>query len=188
MRYTSGGEITWQTWDPTTLTLGIITVAITAVAIYTDVRWGKIFNALTVPVVLAGLVLNFVWGGTAGLARSAEGIGLGLALFLVSALFGRLLGGGDVKLLMAMGALQGPHFLMWTLFYMALAGAALAIGVAVYHGVLGQRLRFLVASCYLRMAQGVPMEMNEAAGGPRLPYAIAIGVGSMAAFLFLRGS
>ena len=176
-----------MTMDTATLTLVSITIAITVVAIYTDIRWGKIFNVLTVPVVVVGLVLNFVWGGSAGLVRSAEGIGLGLALFLVSALFGRLLGGGDVKLLMAIGALQGPYFLMWTLFYMALAGAALAIGVALYHGVLGQRLRYLAASCYLRMAQGVPMEMNEASGGPRLPYAIAIGMGSMAAFLFLRG-
>lgn len=118
---------------------------------------------------------------------SAQGVGVGLVLFLVSALFGRLLGGGDVKLLMAIGALQGPHFLMWTLFYMALAGAVLAIAVALYHGILGQRVRALAASCYLRVAQGMPMEMNEAGGGPRLPYAIAIGVGSLVAFVFAHG-
>jgi hypothetical protein len=48
-------------------------------------------------------------------------------------------------------------------------------------------VRALAASCYLRVAQGMPMEMNEAGGGPRLPYAIAIGVGSLVAFVFAHG-
>ncbi|NLO74589.1 MAG: prepilin peptidase [candidate division WS1 bacterium] len=176
-----------MTLDAATLILGLVTIVITGVAIYTDIRWGKIYNFLTMPALGLGLVLNFALRGEEGLMLSAQGVGVGLVLFLVSALFGRLLGGGDVKLLMAIGALQGPHFLMWTLFYMALAGAVLAIAVALYHGILGQRVRALAASCYLRVAQGMPMEMNEAGGGPRLPYAIAIGVGSLVAFVFAHG-
>jgi hypothetical protein len=52
--------------------------------------------------------------------------------------------------------------------------------------VLGKRLRYLGASLYLRINQGVPMEMNEAAGSPRLPYAIAIGLGSVVALCALH--
>jgi prepilin peptidase CpaA len=164
-----------------------LTILLVGIAIYTDVRWGKIFNRLTLPAVGVGLLVNGLWQGTDGLLRSGEGILLGLALFLVSALFGRLLGGGDVKLLIAIGALQGPHFLTWTLFYMALAGAVLAIAVGLYHGILGQRLKALIASGYLRMAQGVPMEMNESGGAARLPYAIAIGLGSVTTLILMRG-
>jgi prepilin peptidase CpaA len=167
--------------------LAVITIVITAISVYTDIRWGKIFNAFTLPALGLGLVINGVARGTGGLWLSGEGLLLGFGLFVVSAVFGRLLGGGDVKLLMAIGALQGPHFLMFTLLYMALTGAALAIAVGLYHGILGQRLRALAASCYLRAAQGVPMEMNETGGGPRLPYAIAIGVGSLTTLVLTRG-
>ncbi|HEY3396530.1 MAG TPA: A24 family peptidase [Armatimonadota bacterium] len=171
-----------------TLAIAILTVAITGIAVYTDVRWGKIFNALTLPALLAGLVLNGLYSGIDGLILSVEGIALGFAMFIVSALFGRILGGGDIKLLMAVGALQGPYFLAWAIFYTALAGAVLAIGVGLYRGVLGQRMRLLVASLYLRMSQGVPMEMHEATGGPRLPYAIAISLGSVVALVVLHAS
>ena len=111
---------------------------------------------------------------------------MGLGLLLVSAFFGRLLGGGDLKLLIAIGALQGPAFLGWTVVYTALVGGVLALGVALWRGVLGERLRLLVASTYLRLAQGVPMEMTEAGCGPRLPYAIAVWLGSLVALAVLH--
>jgi prepilin peptidase CpaA len=168
------------------ITVAVITILITGLAVYTDIRWGKIFNYLTFPALLAGLAINSIGGGLDGAIWSLEGVALGFALYIVSALFGRILGGGDIKLLMALGALQGPYFLAWAIFYTALVGAALAIGVGLYRGVLGRRLRYLVASIYLRLSQGVPMEMHETAGSPRLPYAIAIGLGSLVAMCVLR--
>jgi prepilin peptidase CpaA len=166
--------------------VAMATVLISAAAVYTDVRWGKILNVLTFPAMLTGVVVNTAFKGGDGLLLSLGGLGLGFGLFIVSALFGRILGGGDIKLLMAVGALQGPYFLAWAIFYTALVGGALAIAVGLYRGVLGQRLRFLVASIYLRLTQGVPMEMHEAKGGPRLPYAIAIALGSIVAICVLH--
>ncbi len=168
------------------ITIAVITIIIASVAVYTDIRWGKIFNALTFPALLAGVAINTVANGLDGTLLAVEGAALGFALFIVSALFGRILGGGDIKLLMAIGALQGPYFLAWAIFYTALTGAALAIVVGLYRGVLGKRLRCLAASMYLRMSQGVPMEMHETAGSPRLPYAIAIGLGSLIAMCVLH--
>ena len=168
------------------LILAMITIGMTVVTVYTDFRWGKIFNRLTVPMIVLGVALNLVWRGEDGLLRAGEGVLLGFTFFAVSAVFGRLLGGGDVKLLMAIGALQGPDFLMWTLFYMALVGAALAIALALYRGVLTPRVRYLTASCYLRMAPGAPIARAEAKGGPRLPYAIAIAMGSVTTLLLMR--
>ena len=167
----------------TTILTGL-TILVVAVAVYTDVRWGKILNALTMPGIVLGLLLNSVRDGTAGLLLSIAGIGLGLGLFVLSCFFGRIIGGGDIKLLMAVGALQGPSFLLWALCYAAIIGAVLAIAVALQHGILMRKLKALFASLYLRLTYKVPMDIKEsAASGPRLPYAIAISLGTMAAML-----
>ena len=158
--------------------VGAITLIVAAIAVYTDVRWGKIFNAVTVPAMGVGLTLNAVADGPAGLLMSVSGIALGLGLFLFSALLGRILGGGDIKLLLAVGALQGPTFLLWTVAAAAGIGAVLAIAISLYNGILISKLKSLVASCYLRAACKVPMRIEHDAGGPRLPYAIAIALGT----------
>ncbi len=162
------------------------TLIMAAIAVYTDVRWGKIFNAVTLPGLLLGLILNSIAGGMAGLVVSVEGIAVGLGVFLVSACLGRILGGGDIKLLIAVGALQGPIFLLWTIVATAAIGAILAVVTAVYHGILIAKLRSLVATCYLRVAQKVPMQMDHDSSGPRLPYAIAIALGTIVAMAVVK--
>jgi len=167
-----------------TTVLTALTILLVIVAAYTDIQWGRILNALTMPGILLGLILNSVRAGSEGLLLSLGGIALGLCLFLVSAVFGRIVGGGDVKLLMAVGALQGPSILVWALFYAAIIGGILAILIAVRHGILMDKIKALFASCYLRLACKVPMDIQEGpAGGPRLPYAIAISSGTLVAML-----
>jgi len=158
-----------------------LTVLLVAAAVYTDVRWGKIFNHLTMPAIVLGLIVNSLTGGMNGFVHSMAGVGLGLGLFLVSCLLGRILGGGDIKLLMAVGALQGPAFLAYTICYTAIIGGVLAVIIALRHGILLEKIKALFASCYMRLTFRVPMEMdaNEATQ-PRLPYAIAISLGTVA--------
>lgn len=152
-----------------------------AAAVYTDVRWGKIFNRLTMPAIVLGLIINSLTGGIDGFVHSIAGVGLGLGLFLISCLLGRILGGGDIKLLMAVGALQGPKFLAWTMLCTAIIGGVLAVIIAVRHGILLEKIKALFASCYMRLTFRVPMEMDDsAATQPRLPYAIAISLGTVA--------
>ncbi len=168
-------------------TTAIITIIVVAIAVYTDVRYGKIYNYLTLPAMGLGLVLNTIGGGVDGLVASLGGVGIALALFLMSRFLGRILGGGDIKLLGAVGALQGATFLVWALLYTALIGGVLAIIVAIGHGILWQRVKNLVAACYLRTVAHVPMEIEiQDSKSPRLPYAIAIGLGSLVALFVLR--
>ncbi len=166
--------------------LGAITLIVAAIAVYTDVRWGKIFNAVTVPAMGVGLILNAVADGPAGLLMSVGGIGVGLGLFVISGFLGRILGGGDIKLLMAVGALQGPVFLLWTIVATAGVGAVLAIAISLYNGILISKLKSLVTSCYLRVACKVPMRIEQDAGGPRLPYAIAIALGTVVSMMIVK--
>ncbi len=168
-----------------TIVTTTLTVLLVAAAVYTDVRWGKIFNHLTMPAIVLGLIINSL-AGLNGFVHSIAGVGLGLGLFLVSCLLGRILGGGDIKLLMAIGALQGPTFLAWTICYAAIIGGVLATIIAVRHGILLEKIKALFTSCYMRLTFRVPMEMeNNEATQPRLPYAIAISLGTVATIVAL---
>jgi prepilin peptidase CpaA len=77
-------------------------------AIY-DFKWGKIFNWFTLPVMLSGMFMSAFFFGWAGFYESVLGFLLGLVLY--GSLFGlRMVGGGDVKFLMALGAWGGIHY------------------------------------------------------------------------------
>ena len=157
----------------------IASVVLALAAAYTDIRWGKIFNALTVPFAALGLVLNTVGGGLEGLLMSLAGIGAGFVLWLISNFLGRILGCGDIKLLMAFGALMGPLFMLWTFAIGAVIGGIIAIGVSLRHGLLGKIIKQMGTSIYLRAAFSEPMEIADGAGEVRLPYAIALGLGAL---------
>lgn len=156
-------------------------VVLAIAAAYTDIRWGKIFNVMTVPFALLGLTLNTIGGGWEGLLLSVGGIAAGFALWMVSNVLGRILGGGDIKLLMAFGALLGPMFMLWTFVLGALIGGAVAIIMALRRGVLQKVLRQMGTSLYLRAAMSTPMEISDGAGEVHLPYALALGAGALVA-------
>jgi prepilin peptidase CpaA len=83
-----------------------LAVAATALAAGTDARTGRIPNPLTVPLLAGALLLHFFSGGAGGLLASIVGAAVCAATPLV--LFSRGgMGGGDVKLFAALGALVG---------------------------------------------------------------------------------
>ncbi|GEM_PF-1989688 len=152
----------------------------------TDVRWGKIPNALTAPCALVGIVLNVVDSGIAGLGFGLAGIGIALALWFLSPIIGNVLGGGDVKLLAAVGALRGPVFILYAIAFSAFCGGLLAVCCAA-----GRRK--LLASCkqlgqwlYWRSVWQVNAPLETAAVGLRLPYAVAIAAGAITASCVVR--
>jgi prepilin peptidase CpaA len=83
-------------------------IGLTAAVI--DARTGRIPNWLTLPAALVALVLHLILGGAHRLGLSAAGFLLGAVvpgvLYYVTS--GRAIGGGDVKLFAALGALRGP--------------------------------------------------------------------------------
>lgn len=94
-----------------------------AVAAFTDYRSGKIYNWLTLPAIVLGLALAAVFQGWYGLGQAVMGLGVAGALFLPLFATG-VLGGGDVKLMMAMGTVLGPNRMI------ELAGVSMAIAAA----------------------------------------------------------
>jgi len=110
---------------------------------------------------------------------SAGGWVVGLMLFLpLFALRG--IGGGDVKLLAAIGAWLGPVPTIWVALFTALAGGVLAILVSAYHGYTRQAFTNVWGLLAYWRVMGVrphPSLTLESSGTPRLPYAIPMAAG-----------
>ena len=112
-------------------------LAVAVAGCVTDLGYRRIPNALTFGSA-AGAFGYFLAGeGLRGLGWSIGGWAVGLLMFLpFFALRG--IGGGDVKLLAALGAWLGPGSAVWLALFAALAGGPLALVVALSKGYLGR--------------------------------------------------
>lgn len=108
------------------LIINSVLVAVLAICAYTDGTQGKILNKVTFPAMLAGLLLNGIFGGSAGLLWSLIGWAVGMAIQWVPFMLG-VAKAGDVKLLAAVGALKGWAFCLFGFLYGAIAFAVLIL-------------------------------------------------------------
>jgi len=162
-------------------------VSIALAACFTDLKSRRVPNVLTFGATLAALIWGTVNGGVAGLGWAAGGWAAGLAVFLPFFLL-RGIGGGDVKLMAALGAWLGPVAALWVAAFAALAGGPLAVIVAASSGYLRQAFSNIWGLVTFWRVMGLTPHPglnleNEAA--PRLPYALPIFVGLMVT-LWLR--
>ncbi len=157
---------------------------VTAAAV-TDLCQGKVYNVLTVPVVVIGLAMNGLVHGWSGVLFSLQGMGLGLVLLLGSVIFGQYMGGGDIKLFMAVGALRGPTFLLYTLVLSILLGGVLALVFALARGALYASCRRLAWAVYGRLVLRVPEELVQSEQSIKFPYALAIAGGALTTLWWL---
>jgi prepilin peptidase CpaA len=152
----------------------VVLVAALGCAVYSDLRWRRIANRLTYGTIVAGLLLQSSARGRDGLISALLGLILGGALLLLPCRLGAM-GWGDLKLMAAIGALQGPSFVLYTAVYTGLAGGVLAL-------------------LYLVYARGLPATMSYLVGGWRsptqragtIPYGLAIAAGAIAALVEIR--
>jgi prepilin peptidase CpaA len=112
------------------------------VAGWTDWRSRRIPNWLTVPALLLGIAVNSLALGWFGAKESLLGAGLGLGLLLPFVLI-RSLGGGDWKLVGALGAFLGPPRLIEVLLGTVLVAGVMAAVLIVWKRRVGRTLRNL---------------------------------------------
>jgi prepilin peptidase CpaA len=110
-------------------------LALTAAAALTDTRSGLIPNWLTLPTLALAPLARLAAGGTSG---AIDGLAGGLACGLVPlAMFGmRAMGGGDVKLFAALGALCGASLGLELQLVSCTIAASVGLCGAARHGVL----------------------------------------------------
>jgi prepilin peptidase CpaA len=146
-------------------------LAIAASAAVTDVRQGKVHNVLTYTGVIAGLVLNAVLPAGIGLGQALLGLVVGFVPLFLAYLAGGL-GGGDVKLMAAVGAFVGPAAALWALLYTSIVGAALCLALILWkEGSAGLLVRMSL------------LARKEATDEPRadrlrFPFAVAVLAGA----------
>src|SRR5579863_10006597 len=115
-------------------------VLLAACAGFTDLRWRRIPNWLTVSGLLLGVVVNSIVNGLAGAKTSLLGVALGLALLLPFVLL-RSLGAGDWKLAGALGAFTGPGRLVNFLLGSVFVAGLMAVCLVIYKGRTRQTIR-----------------------------------------------
>lgn len=161
----------------------LLLVALLAVSAGTDLWRGLIYNWVSLPAVVAGLFLGAWHGGWWGLGLAGLGMLLGGGLFLVPFLWGAV-GGGDVKLMAAVGALAGPGFAIKTALYGCLLGGAWALVVMLVKGRLGAGLGNLGRALWGLVTPGLRAEPPRDLGLPGIPLAVCLAGGAVWARFF----
>jgi len=150
-----------------------------------DWRYRRIPNWLTVPAAAVGLLVNGALGGWAGVRSSLLGLGLSLLLLLPFVVL-RAIGGGDWKLVGALGAFLGPNRLVAVLVGSVFMAGAMAMVLVVVKRRLRQTLRNMVhlveALVMLRMPpRAVSLDNPDAA---KVPFGVAV---ALTVILFSAG-
>lgn len=156
-----------------------ITLLIAAV---TDFRERKVFNKLTYPMFVVGLILHAVVMGFQGLG---DGLLASLLIFIIGLATMPLgwMKAGDIKLLMVVAAFLGMRGVGEVFFYSAFVGGALGLVVALVSGRLLKvlkRIWLVIKNFFLRVvtsSKNFSVKLDEKEN-TYLPYAIAIFIGA----------
>lgn len=156
----------------------LLLVAVLAVCAATDLRRGLIYNWISLPAAAAGVALGAWQGGWLGLGTALLGLFLGAGLFLAPFLWGAV-GGGDVKLMAAVGSLAGPTFALKTALYGCLVGGAWALVVMLAKGRLQDGLANLGRALRGLAVPGLRAEPPRSLGLPGIPLAACLAGGAL---------
>ena len=160
-------------------------VLVVVVAAVFDLRWRRVPNWLTASGALLGIVLNTVFGAW---WSSLEGLGLALLIYVPLYLL-RGMGGGDVKLMAAVGAIAGPGNWLRIFFFTLIFGAAAAIILMVVKRRVRRTFRNIglilmsLGSGHAPYAKHPELDVRDEKA-LRLPHAVTIACGAVA-FLVL---
>ena len=161
-----------------------VIVVIISLALYTDLRWRKIPNCLTLPAIALGFIMNFLGNSWNGLVFAFFGLLVGMGLLILPFMLGAM-GGGDVKLLGALGALVGSYSVFNIFLYTSLVGGVIAIIAALANKNLLDTFKkmwlFLKCLFLFRAPEAGTSGFKKSVP---MPYGVAIGAGT---FLYLIG-
>ena len=156
-------------------------VVVALLGAWFDVTSRRIPNRLTYPAMLAALVVRLAFLGWRGLLEGFLGLvlcgGIFFLLFVIHAM-----GGGDVKLMAAVGAWVGYHNAGKALIVCALAGGLIALGYVIVLKRYRTTFSNITSLIRFHATSGVRVnpELNlSSARAVRMPYGVAIAAGAV---------
>ncbi len=169
----------------------IIVLCAALVAAVTDVWKFKVYNALTVPLLVSGLLYH---GFRAELTDSLVGILFGFASLIILYLVGGM-GAGDVKLMAGIGAWLGMPLTFYVFIASSLAAGIYSLLLVVLTGKVGETvvnlhiiwLRLSSIGRYLAADDRVETEVLRTDRRRRIiPFAAMVAIGIVATLLWFH--
>ena len=161
--------------------------ALLGLALAYDIGRRRIPNWLVVAGLIAGLGYSLfsAWNqgasaqaiGVEGLGKPSLGAATGLLIMLPSYLL-RAMGAGDAKLMAAIGAFLGPLQITGAALLTFVAGGVLALLAALGGGSLARVLGNLKLMGMVAVSGAPGLKLSDVQTTGRLPYAIAIAIGT----------
>lgn len=164
----------------------LLLAVILAVCLYTDLKERKIYNKVILAGIIAGLIVNIIFSGLTGILFSLAGFLLGIGLLFLPFAAGGI-GAGDVKLMGVVGIFNGAGFVFSAFILSALAGGIFALAALLMQkrllstlGSMGRSIKLFIWSGF--KVNSLPSK-NTASDSINIPYAPAIVIGVIAAFI-----
>jgi prepilin peptidase CpaA len=155
------------------------------VSFFTDIKYRKILNIITLPSILIALIYYFATMGLSGIVISGKGFLVGFGLLLIPYLLGGM-GAGDVKLMAAIGALMGTNFVLYSFVYTALIGGAIALVLIVKQKGLWKPIKsffFNVTSLRGNLGSMI-INKDQQTSSISFPYGVAIVLGTFCTLIW----
>ncbi len=159
------------------LTLGIILVT----SAYTELKDNRIPNFIPLIGVTVGLLVGYFPGGPT-VGQSAVGFLVGFGFFFLFYMFGGM-GGGDVKLMGAIGALVGYPMVLPVLMFTSLIGGVMAVALLIWNKRVMRDLVRRLNPAQKSAEEGSDADPSEDEDEPTsIPYGLAIIAGCALTF------
>jgi prepilin peptidase CpaA len=171
----------------------IVVLVAALVAAATDIWKFKVYNVLTLPLLVSGLLYHAF---RAELADSLLGVLFGFAALIVLYIIGGM-GAGDVKLMAAVGAWLGMPLTFYVFIASSLAAGVYSIGLVVWTGQVGETavnlqilwLRLASVGRYLGSDDKVESEVRRSDRRKRIiPFAAMVAIGLVATLIWIRNT
>jgi prepilin peptidase CpaA len=144
-----------------------------------DLRSGRVPNLLTIPLIVLGIALAS--SAAEALTRAVivlAALAVGYVFYAIG-----IVGGGDVKLVAAIGALKGGTFLVSTLIAASLVGLVVAVISLAHHRALIPFFSRLCTAALDVMRYGFPTRPVIGEEHHRIPYALVLAGGALLAYI-----
>lgn len=155
------------------MTTIILSIAL-AISFFTDVKGRKILNIVTLPAIILGLLTHTIVNGWDGFVFSSLGMLAGFGLLLIPYILNGM-AAGDVKLMMAIGALQGSAFVFGSFIYIAIIGGIIAFIILMAKRDFLSTVKRMILTARLKSLDNLSKHEYHHA----FPYGVAIVLGTI---------